>query len=140
MEDVWAEIVMEKEKSIIIKNIRKGNISSMAIEQYFKLNFPGAEIEDIKIAYDYSHLIRTNYKLTTAEDNVDICKFISARKKRDVMIRGLDFYEAEVIRHKTAIAEELNRLPKKILPIAFVTFKYEKDAKRYVFEKHNFLY
>ncbi|GFX84331.1 calcium permeable stress-gated cation channel 1 [Trichonephila clavipes] len=111
-----------KEKSIIIKNIRKGNISSMAIEQYFK---------------------------TTAEDNVDICKFISARKKRDVMvfesscliqtllcactskkIRGLDFYEAEVIRHKTAIAEELNRLPKKILPIAFVTFKYEKDAKR----------
>ncbi|GFQ91782.1 CSC1-like protein 1 [Trichonephila clavata] len=42
----------------------------------------------------------------------------------------MEFYKEEVIRHKTAIAEELNRLPKKILPIAFVTFRYEKDAKR----------
>ncbi|GFU28097.1 CSC1-like protein 1, partial [Nephila pilipes] len=115
------------------------------------LNFPSSQIEDIKIAYDYNYLISLNNKLITAADNLDICKFIKAHKQREVMVLesgflgqifffccsfkkicGSKLYEAEVNKYKTAIAEELNRLPKKILPIAFVTFKNERDAIMYV--------
>ncbi|KAF8787174.1 hypothetical protein HNY73_008798 [Argiope bruennichi] len=112
------------------------------------ITFPSVQIEDIKLAYDYQHLISMNAKLRYAEDNLDICRFIKSRQSREVMvlksgsfltriltcregekISGAEHYENKVNKYKIAIAEELNRLPKKVLPIAFVTFKHRRDAK-----------
>ncbi|GBM79445.1 CSC1-like protein 1 [Araneus ventricosus] len=137
-----------RERSIIIKNIPKTKISSKSIENYFKIAFPTVQIEDIKLACNYQHLISTNMKLRYAEDNLDICRFVMSRQSREVMvlksgsfltrmltcredkkIPGREYYENKVNHYKTAIAEELNRLPKKVLPIAFVTFKHRRDAQ-----------
>ncbi|GIX91798.1 CSC1-like protein 2 [Caerostris darwini] len=137
------------ERSIILKNIHKKHISSKEIEHYLRINFPSVQIEYIKLAYDYKYLIDMNMKLRQAADNLDICRFIKSHQYREVMvlksgsflqrlckcnmhremITGTEYYEAKVNKYKLKLAEEINRLPKKVLPIAFVTFRQEKDAQ-----------
>lgn len=144
-----------KERTVLLTSNNETNFSSISIKEYINEHFPGFDIENIKLVYDYKRLIYMDAKFCSAEENYknfmrmknseshDImvsensciynffcCILNFCRKKETEKKDGERFYWDNLKKYRDAMCKELNRLPKTMIPLAFVTFKSKASARK----------
>ncbi|XP_035231670.1 CSC1-like protein 2, partial [Stegodyphus dumicola] len=133
------------DRTIIIKRLQEGICSSEKITEYFNKSLQKDAVEDVKLFYQYRPIITLNRKLSHLEEVLEVCNQIRNTEFREVMVKrqcwcclyyfkihcnceqvnGIQYYTAQMNLYRKSIAKELNALPKKILPMAFVSFSQE---------------
>ncbi|XP_015930411.3 CSC1-like protein 2 isoform X1 [Parasteatoda tepidariorum] len=147
-------------RTIIIKGIERKYLTSEAIETYFKEHYPKYGIEDIKLVYNYRELLKLDKNLKISQNLLKICQEILQSESREVMVynyclfchslfcfqacqhrmqfKGCVYYQSKVRANDEALARELNRLPRKLINFAFVTFEQEFFARQILSAKVQF--
>ncbi|KAG8187458.1 hypothetical protein JTE90_009529 [Oedothorax gibbosus] len=140
-----------KERTVLLKSTSKAEISSASIKKYFDENFPDFDIEKIKLVYDYRSLIIIDFKFQAARENLKNYNLIKVSQSRDIKVSGHsctilcrvthcfrkfkkkdgeDVYVDKVKKYEEAMAKELNRIPRTLLPLAYITFNRSASAKK----------